>query len=226
MGFARADGPAPAPSESSMEDAIVGEIASAFPGAKIEIYGNVHWTKGPVPQKAGQVRFLGENGRGEAQIQVRGVVEDQDGTAMMTTAEGMVPFGAKVPAYVATRRIGPGEKIDSKAFVKKSVDVARGQARELRGVIFPAGEPLSGLESRQTILEGQFLTSTAVQKTPDIKRGDLVNIRVISGGLVVDVQGTAEESAYLDGQVRVLAMKTKRELIGMLKAGSVVEVNL
>jgi flagella basal body P-ring formation protein FlgA len=219
MGLARAD--EQIGGAVSMGEAIKKEIANAYPGAKIEIIGPVRWLKGPVPQQ-GRVTFLGENGRGEADIQIRGVTEDD----MMATAEGMIPYTATVKAYIATKRIGPGEKIDPKSFEKKDVDVSRGQARELRGVIFPSEDSLKGLEARQTILEGQFLTSTAVQKTPDIKRGDLVNIRVISGGLIVDVQGTAEESAYLEGQVRVLAMKTKRELVGFLKPGSVVEVNL
>jgi flagella basal body P-ring formation protein FlgA len=221
MGLARADGPAAGDKAPSLGDAIKAEIASSYPGAKIEIFGPIHWLKGPVPQENGKVTFIGENGRGEAQIQVRGVVDD-----MMVTAEGMIGFTATVPAYIAKKRITPGEKIDPKSFEKKDVDVSRGQGRELRGVIFPQADSLTGLESRQTILEGQFLTSTAVQKTPDIKRGDIVNIRVISGGLIVDVQGQAEESAYLGGQVRVMAMKSKRELVGFLKPGSLVEVNL
>src|SRR4051812_37638610 len=160
MGLARAD------EGSSLEEAIRMEIAGAYPGATIELYGPIRWMRGSLPEKASQIRFLGENGRGEAQIQVRAVVDEQD-VATVAVSEAMVPFAAHVSAYVATRRIFPGEKIDSLAFTKKSVDVARGQARELRGVIFPAVEALTGLESRQTIIEGQFLTTTAIQKTPD-----------------------------------------------------------
>jgi flagella basal body P-ring formation protein FlgA len=221
MGLAKAE----EPGSSSVEEAIRMEIAGAFPGASIEIYGPIRWLRGALPEKASQVRFIGENGRGEAQIQIRGVVEEQD-VASIATSEGMVPFAANVPAYVATRRVMPGEKIDAIYFTRKTVDVARGQARELRGVIFPAAESLAGLESRQTILEGQFLTTPAVQKTPDLKRGDSVSIRIISGGLTLNVQGTAEESGYLDNRVKVMALKTKRVLTGQLKAGSVVEVSL
>jgi flagella basal body P-ring formation protein FlgA len=219
MGAVRADGPA------DPADQIRLEIGSAFPGAKIELIGPIRWTRGESPTTVSQVRYLGENGRGEAQIQVRGVVEDQD-VATIATAEGMVPFVANVPAYVASRRVMPGEKIDAGYFMIKPVDVSRGQGRELRGVIFPAGEPLAGLESRQTILEGQFITLSAVQKAPDLRRGDVVNIRILSGDLTVNVQGTAEEPGYLDGRVRVMSAKTKRELVGLLRPGSVVEVQL
>ena len=38
--------------------------------------------------------------------------------------------------------------------------------------------------------------------------------------------GTAEEPAYFDAPVRVMAAKTKRELVGKLLAGGVVEVRL
>jgi flagella basal body P-ring formation protein FlgA len=219
MGLARAD------EGASLEDAIKAEIAGAYPGAAIEFFGPVRWTRGALPESTSQVRFLGENGRGEAQIQVRGVIDEQ-GEAAAVVSEGMVPFAAKMPAWVALRRVLPGEKIDPSFFVKKSIDVARGQAREQRGLILPASETLAGLESRQTILEGQFLTTPAIQKAPDLRRGDIVNIRVISGGLTVDLQGTAEESGYLDGHVKVMATKTKRELVGQLKPGSIVEVSL
>src|SRR5689334_19447393 len=81
MGLARAD------EGKSLEDAIKLEIASAYPGATIELYGPIRWIRGSLPEKANEIRFLGENGRGEAQIQIRGVIDEQ-GDAAMTTSEG------------------------------------------------------------------------------------------------------------------------------------------
>jgi flagella basal body P-ring formation protein FlgA len=85
---------------------------------------------------------------------------------------------------------------------------------------------LMHLESRQTILQGQFITSSAVQRIPDIRRGDSVRIRMISGGLAVSTQGTAEEPGYINGKMRVMANKSKREFVGELSADGVVEVKL
>jgi flagella basal body P-ring formation protein FlgA len=218
MGVARAD-------DRALGASIRQEIADAYPGARIEITGPVVWFRGEPPANVSAVRFLGENGRGEGQIEIRGLNEDGD-VAKSVTAEGMVPFSAMVPAHVAIRRVLPGDKLDPDLFLTKSIDVARGQAREMRGILYPGISSVAGLEARQTILEGQALTSSAVQKMPDLRRGDSVSIHLISGGLTLTVPGTSEEPGYLDGRVRVLSAKTKRELVGKLQPGGIVEVQL
>ena len=133
-------------------------------------------------------------------------------------AEGRVTFTAKVPARVAhRRRVIPGDKLDAGNFKKIDIDVTQGQAHEMRGVILAQTTDLAGLEARQTILEGQFVVSSSVQKQPDVRRGDVVRIRLISGDLTVSLQGVVQEPAYLNGQVRVLSDRTKRELMGELQ---------
>jgi flagella basal body P-ring formation protein FlgA len=104
--------------------------------------------------------------------------------------------------------------------------VAAGQPFEYRGVILNKDVDVRGLESRQTILEGQFVTSTAVQRVPDVRRGDAVRIHLVSEGLSLVTTGAADEPGFLDGQVRVITSKSKRQLVGRLQRDSVVEVRL
>jgi flagella basal body P-ring formation protein FlgA len=211
--------------ELPLQRSIEAEISAAYPGAAIELHGELQCLRGVLPTSMSSVKYLGENGRGEAQLQIRGVTDAGD-VATIAVCEGMVPFSAMMPALVAIRRVSPGEKIDPANFMRKSVDVARGQAREMRGLIYPESDPLEGVEARQTILEGQFLTSPAIQRMPDVRKGDAVSIRILTGDLTLTVRGTAEEPAYLDGRVKVLSGKTKRELVGLLRQGSIVEVKL
>lgn len=141
-------------------------------------------------------------------------------------ADCWVSYSALVPAHIALKRVMPGESLRPEMFITQDVNVATGTAFEYRGVVLSANHSLSGLETRQTVLEGQFLTSTAVQRMPDVRRGDSVRVHLLSGGLTVSTLGMAQEPGYVNGRVRVTTAKTKREFVGTLSEGGVVEVNL
>jgi flagella basal body P-ring formation protein FlgA len=68
--------------------------------------------------------------------------------------------------------------------------------------------------------------SSAVERVPDVRRGDSVRVRIISNGLTLTAQAMASEPGYLNGPVRVLTAQTKRELSGKLVSTGVVEVKL
>jgi flagella basal body P-ring formation protein FlgA len=195
------------------------EISKQYPGANIGIEKDFHWTRGQLPENFENVSIQGESARGELMFAVTNTDTQREST-------GWVGFSAWVPAWVAVHRVHPGEKLTSEMFTRRDINVATGQAREYRGVILEPETRLAGLEARQSVLEGQFLTSSAVQRTPDIRRGDAVRVQLISNGLSLSTLGTAEESAYIDGNVRIMASKTKRELLGKLLPGGIVEVKL
>jgi flagella basal body P-ring formation protein FlgA len=211
------------PSSSSHPGPTLGErlkaeLSRKFPGTKIVLDDNI---QGSVPGQIDQVSLVDENSRGEARFLVSGTSGDQKVQTELQTR-----FAALAPALVATRRIQPGEKLSRDLFTHQEVNVASGMAREFRGVMLPESHDLSRLESRQTILAGQFATFTAVQKVPDIRRGEAVRVQMQSGEIRLSTQGVAQEPAYLDGQIRILTQKTKRELVGKLKANGIVEVQL
>jgi flagella basal body P-ring formation protein FlgA len=198
---------------------IKGELQAKIPSAKIELTGPARWVSGtPGAQEISAVRVLGTSSKGEAQIAIR--------LADGSRAEGFVPFSAWVPARVAVKRILPGETLAQEMFVTQDVNVASGQAYDLRGVILSHSSEVAGLEARQTVLEGTFLTTSAVRKVPDVRKGDAVRIRIQTEGVHLSTIGIAEEPGYIDGRVRVMTQKTKREFIGQLAVGRVVEVKL
>ncbi|MEK6579048.1 MAG: flagellar basal body P-ring formation chaperone FlgA [Bdellovibrionota bacterium] len=192
------------------------KIQERYPNARIEILGEIHWAGTAGPDAADFIEITQE-GKGEARFTVKNSRE---------SADGSVYFAAWMGAHIASKRIAPGEKLNPADFTLQELNVSKGEAYEYRGVILPSNTGLMGLESRQTILPGQFLTRNAVQKTPDLRRGDAVQIRFISGDLSVVTPGMAEEPAYLDDRVKVMAQKTKREFIGKLTETGVVEVKL
>ncbi len=201
----------------SMTEGVKRELAARYSGARIELTGDIRWNRAPQnfadDSNSARVHVLATTAQGYAQIAWK-------------SGEGWIPYRAMVPAYVAVRRVLPNERLTSEMFALQDINVAMGQAYDYRGVILSRSRSIDGLEARQTVLEGQALTATAVQKIPDIRRGDAVRILLTSGELTVTTQGVASEPAFLNGRIRVMASKTKREFTGELKDGGTVEVRL
>jgi flagella basal body P-ring formation protein FlgA len=198
--------------------ALQSKLEKRFSGARIEMVGAVQWTHGKEPSEIKSIQVLSENARGEVQFEVQG--EDY------TVSYGWASFRAWIPAYFANRRVMPGEKIAADTFRVQELNVVSPQAFDFRGSILDKDSDLTKMEARQTILEGQFLISSAVQRIPDVRRGDSVQIRMFSGTLNITTASLAEEPAYVDNRVKVLTSKTKRELVGQLRKDGVVEVRL
>jgi flagella basal body P-ring formation protein FlgA len=194
-------------------------IGKQYPGTRVSLDSKIHWTHGNSSNADGRVSLLGETSRGEMMF----AVSDADGHR---AGDGWVAFSAWQPARIAAKRVLPGERLSAEQFVRREVNVASGQAREQRGLILDPETDIAALEARQSVLEGQMLLSSSVQRVPDVRRGDAVTVHLISNGLSLSTQGRAEEPAYRGGQIRVTASKTKRELVGKLSPSGIVEVKL
>jgi flagella basal body P-ring formation protein FlgA len=207
--------PVPAGAANDLSEQVRQAIARNYPGARVVLTSALHWSEGAPAEDsaAAPVRLLNETPRAEAVFAAG-------------EARGWATFAAYVPAWVAVRRVLPGERLSPDQFVKQEVDVAQGMAREYRGVILPPSGKLEGLESRQTILEGQFALSSGVQRVPDLRRGEAVRVNLVSGEVVLSTSGVAQEPAYVDGSVRIVASKSKKEMTGTLRENGVVEVKL
>ncbi len=195
------------------------QLTKQYPNSSIEILGGARWAQSTPLFPIQNVSLLGEDSLGRARFSVRG-------TTSQEYAEGTIEFSAWTTGRVAVRRIRPGDILETDSFIAKKINVAAGSAREYRGVILSQATPLRGLEAIQSIIEGQFLTSTAVRRIPDARRGDPLQIHIQSGDLVITTPGTAQELSYMNRPIKVLTLKGKRELTGLLLPGGVVEVKI
>jgi flagella basal body P-ring formation protein FlgA len=198
----------------SLKTQIQTELAHQYPGARIDVTGPIKLVHGTLSSPIKKVIWTSESVRGEAHLKVN------------EAAEISAVYAAFVPARVSKRRISPGEKLTADMFVLRDIDVTNGMNYELKGIILSQEEDVARLETRQTILDGQFLTSTAVEKVPDIRKGDSVRIHIVSGDLNLSASGTAAEPGYEKGPLKVVVNRSKHELSGTLEPGGVVEVNL
>lgn len=204
-----------------VSSSISAELSKRFPNARIELTEDLHWTSSQPEGQFLSIRVGDENGR----AQVGFTVETQDDQGIHR-GYGYATFAAWLPARMVVRRVMPGEKLQNDQFETREINVASGTEREFRGVILDQKTDITNLQSRQTLLEGQPLLSSAVERVPDVRRGDSVRVKIVSNGLTLSAQATASEPGYLNSTVRVLTAQTKRELTGKLISSGVVEVKL
>ncbi len=205
--------------ERSLEKTLRSELTKVYPGSEIEFQGGVRWLSSPPVERAKGITLLGDDSRGNLRFSVHGAKQGD-------YAEGSVNFSAWSVARVAIKRIRPGDLLDSSLFSEQKINVAIGSAREYRGVILPVSAPIQQLEATQTVMENQFLTSNAVRRIPDVRRGDALQLQIESGGLVITTSGIAQEPSYISRVIRVQTLKGRRELTGQLLPGGVVEVKI
>ena len=166
------------------------------------------------------------------------LVEDRsNGTALFEisgkTAGGaekselvQTPYSAWKKVVVATKRLYPNSRIQEHDTKIVDMDVASGPIREYRGILVSPDANLTRLQTRQTILENQYVTSTAVEQQPDVRRGDTVRLDLVSGDLTLTTQATASENAAIGDRIRVSTWKTKKEVVGTVRDDHSVEVKL
>jgi flagella basal body P-ring formation protein FlgA len=193
-------------------------ISDNYNAAQVNLTGPIEWIKQSPGKMGNSVQILGDNAHGDLRFSVTGLRGEY--------AEGHVTFSAWMPAQIAVKRIHPGEVLKNEWFTSQKINVSTGPARDYRGLLLGPGSDISKFESVQTIMEGQFLASSAIRNVPDIRRGDSVRIHLVNESLMVSTPGVAQETGYLNRQIRVLTSRSKRELLGQLQAENIVEVKL
>ncbi|MBL7715955.1 MAG: flagella basal body P-ring formation protein FlgA [Bdellovibrionales bacterium] len=204
-------------SGSSMDE-VKKALETIHPEAKIILGEDREKIRGETLGSVRRVKFLNEIRPGR----VRYTIEDSTGNE----AEYEAGYKAMISAWIAVRRILPAKKIVETDFRKGEIDVAQGINRELKGLAISPDTRLESLESRQTIMEGSFLISSAVQRVADLKKGDPVKIKMIAGDLILQTSGQATEPAYLNETAKVITSKGKKDLVGTLRKNGEVEVRL
>ena len=201
-------------------------LAERLGANRVEIIQTLSVTPARPLDDADSASVIEENSRGEARVLVRGWIGREPATRVAAQAEYRVRHAAWALGWVASRRVAPGERLQVEGLRVQEINVAEGLAHEYRGILLPPTEDLSRLEARQTLVEGGFVTTAAVRKIPDLRRGDTVRLDVVSGDVNLSTSATALEPASLNQPVRVQTVKGKREMLGVLRDGAVVEVRL
>ncbi len=176
--------------------------------------------------KIKNVRLREERANGIASFDVACLVLSSSGTEKQITKLIHLPFEAWVMVPVASRRIFPNSRLKAEDFKIQLVNIATGSGREYRGILASPKTQFIKVQTKQTILEGQFLITSALQREPDVRRGEMVRLELISGDLSLTTQGIAQEPGAIGDRIHVLSAKTKKEVSGVVREDRTVEVKL
>jgi flagella basal body P-ring formation protein FlgA len=173
-------------------------------------------------QTLDRVRLVEDRPNGSALFEVTGKLKDGSEKSELV----QTPYTAWKKVVVAARRIYPNTKVQDQDFKVIEMNVASGPIREYRGILIPAEGNFSRLQTRQTILENQYVTTSSVERQPDVRRGDTLRLDMVSGDLTLSTQATASENASIGDRIRVMTSKTKKEVVGTVREDHSVEVTL
>ena len=208
----------------SWQKEVRAELSKRFSGARIAYLSDWQW-KGQEITTINRVVSISENSKGEVTVELEGTTVE---STRLQRSQVVAAFSAKIRAFVATRRIQPQEKLTPEIVSLQEIDVTQGMNAEIRGMLLTQDQEknIANLETRQTLLENQAVVTTAVQKIHDIKKGDPVRVKLISGDVILNTSGISSESGYRDGMIHVLTLPSKKDIVGKFVGNGMVEVRL
>jgi flagella basal body P-ring formation protein FlgA len=120
---------------------------------------------------------------------------------------------------VATRMIKKGELLDAKA-----VAFAYREVRSLVEISWSDMKEIEGSIAKQLIRTGEIIKSARIERTKLVKRGESVQIKILSGGIEFTGFGVSLGNGASGETVMVLLGKDKKKLSGKVLGQSLVEV--
>ena len=167
------------------------------------------------------------------QAQSSQVVYDPGGGAAIvrvqtdgTPLDLRVRYSAHMRIPLAVRKIQPMEKLVESDFRFETVDVSKGMYPSLRGLVVEHLDGILQHETKQTILPGQPPLTNGLQRIADVRRGDVLQLRMLGQGVSIQATAQAEEQGHLGQSIRVLIQRTKKPMQAKIIDAKTVEVQL
>ncbi len=134
---------------------------------------------------------------------------------------GVVTVGliAYKTLYIATRALGRGEVVGEGDIRREKRDVTT-----LRGPVITRSSELVGMRVKRSIQAGRVWQPRHLETVPTVRRGELVRLRLESGGLRIDGTGKAGEDGRTGDFIRVLNAASKRYVTGRVDEEGTVHV--
>jgi flagella basal body P-ring formation protein FlgA len=122
---------------------------------------------------------------------------------------------------VAAERIGRGRMLDGSA-----VRIEKRPLSSVSSQPFTSLGGVLGAVSRLEIPAGTVLSGSMVETPPIVKGGQMVSVRVVSGGLLIMGSGQILQDGRAGQLVRVLNTKSQRDFLARVVAPDLVEVDI
>lgn len=150
------------------------------------------------------------------QCRLRVIGRAAEGPIETTISIGLVPY----PQYVTARTtIGRGHRISPADLILKPIADARPEAAYVTDP-----NELVGMEVRTTLRVGQPIARGDVSEPIVVHRGDLVEVRVLSGAVKVTTSGKALQNGADSDLIEIETMQPKKRLLARVVRTGLVEI--
>ena len=127
------------------------------------------------------------------------IEEDNTGESAPVTLD----VSAYIPVFVANHTISRKEKLIPNMFTQKNWLLNRDFDRYVQDI-----REVEGTMSIQVIKKGKALTDSMIKNRPDIFKGDIVGVELISGNVTVETKGVVKKDGYLGRTAEVILDRT------------------
>ena len=128
---------------------------------------------------------------------------------------------AYIPVLVANHTISRKQKLIPDMFTQQNCLLNRDFNRYVQDI-----REIEGTMSIQVIKKGKALTNSMIKNRPDIYKGDLVGVELISGNLIVETKGVVRKDGYLGRTAEVILERTGKKVFGEIVGTNLVRVEL
>ena len=161
--------------------------------------------------------FKGASLSGQIQAVLVARVNGKDEARVRISA--MVDYFAPVVVAAQSMRRGHVIQVDELKTIELNIT-------NIKGIVATDPDELVGMKVRSAVGFGQPILLERLERTPLIRRGDIVTMVVKAPGLFIRVKGKAEQTGYKNGRIRLINLATKKKVFGKVINASTVKVDL
>jgi len=127
----------------------------------------------------------------------------------------------KIPVLIASQKIAYKESVTPENTELKDILVSSKLDK-----YFQELKPQSEMISKQLIRKSEIISSTMVKKKPDANRGEMVNVHLLSGSILIKTKGRLSRDCAIGEAAQVTLKRTRKRMRGKLKSSDLIVINL
>jgi flagella basal body P-ring formation protein FlgA len=132
-----------------------------------------------------------------------------------------IDISVKLPVWVANQKIHRKVDLKLNMFSKQKKWISR----DFHRFVLDQND-LVGTMSIQVIKKGKILMQNMIKTRPDVVRGNLIHVELISGNLIIETKGKARTNGFMGHQTDVILDKTGKTLSGEIVNSNLVRVEV
>lgn len=144
-----------------------------------------------------------------------------DNKSLLKQLPVTVDLSILIDVVVATEKLKRGEKIEQNKISTKRIAVSRDYRNMIR-----CPDSAVGLITKQVVKEGEPLKQSILREPPDVFKGDKVNVKLVSGDLVVTARGEVKEDGLIGEKVKVFCETTRKLVYGIVQSPELVIIQI